>query len=291
MSEPSVTTAADVCVVHLVWAPLGPGPFQAFLDSYRRHPAGTAHRLLIVFNGFASQPETEPHLRLLAGLEHSTLWLPEPVQDIAAYLRAAESCAERWLCFLNSYSVILGADWLRKMSAQVQSGNVRLVGATGSWEGHHTFLRRWHRLNPLPRWWTPHGIRTQLRRWWSEGLALRHFPVFPNPHVRTNAFLVEAAFLRSLRPGRIRTKDQALRFESGRRGLTTHAVRAGFQPCLVDREGRAWQWGDWPVSRIYRSGNQENLLVADNRTRHYADGSPAERRALARYAWGVEEPV
>lgn len=291
MNTLSDRSTSDVCVVHLVWAPLGLDPFRAFLDSYRRHPAGLAHRLLIVFNGFASRPEAEPYLGLLEGTEHAQLWLSQPVQDIAAYLHAAESCPERWLCFLNSYSVILGANWLRKMTAHVQTVKMPLVGATGSWESYEVYLREWHRSRPLPRWWTPHGLRTQLRRWWDELLARRHFPPFPNPHLRTNAFLVERAFLRSLRPGKIRTKMQALRFEGGRHSLTVHAVRAGFHPCLVDREGRAWQWQDWAVSRIFRSGNQENLLVADNRTRDYEHGSPAERRTLARYAWGEETPI
>ena len=43
---------ASVTLVHLVWAPLGPEALARFLDSYRHHPAGVEHRLLMVFNGF-----------------------------------------------------------------------------------------------------------------------------------------------------------------------------------------------------------------------------------------------
>jgi hypothetical protein len=43
---------------------------------------------------------------------------------------------------------------------------------------------------------------------------------------------------------------------------------------------------DWPEARVFRSGNQEELLVRDNRTRQYDDADPRRRAFLARMAWG-----
>ena len=279
--------ASGVCVVHLVWAPLGPDPFRAFLASYRQHAAGVAHRLVIVFNGFSSRSAGEPYLKLLDTLEHSALWLPEPVQDIAAYRLAAEACVERWICFLNSYSVILGENWLRKMRRQID-GQTRLVGASGSWESMDSSRRQFFRQRSL-RGWT--GLGEFLRRQRALFFLRRHFPPFPNPHLRTNAFLIERELLFAPGLPDVRAKDKAHRFESGRAGLTASVRAAGFNACVVGRDGRAWQWQDWPVSRTFRSGDQENLLIADNRTDAYQQASPAERRELSRSAWGVEEPV
>jgi hypothetical protein len=42
----------------------------------------------------------------------------------------------------------------------------------------------------------------------------------------------------------------------------------------------------WPESHTFRSGDQHNLLVGDNRTRDYQHADPAMRRALAAMAWG-----
>jgi hypothetical protein len=39
-------------------------------------------------------------------------------------------------------------------------------------------------------------------------------------------------------------------------------------------------------SATYRSGEQENLLIADNRTRHYQEGGRLTRYGLAWLAWG-----
>ena len=44
----------EVCVVHLVWAPLGPAALRRFAISYRGHSAGMDHRLVFVFKDFAS---------------------------------------------------------------------------------------------------------------------------------------------------------------------------------------------------------------------------------------------
>ncbi len=39
-----------IAVVHLVWGPLGAGPLQEFLASYKRHPAGAEHELVVLLN-------------------------------------------------------------------------------------------------------------------------------------------------------------------------------------------------------------------------------------------------
>ena len=41
-----------------------------------------------------------------------------------------------------------------------------------------------------------------------------------------------------------------------------------------------------PRSATFRSGEQENLLIADNRTDDWRRAAPEERRALAARAWG-----
>ena len=98
-----------IAVVHLVWGPLGPTPLHTFLRSYRAHDAGTDHRLVVLFNGVtgAQRPALVAELE---GVEHELLELAEPVQDLAAYARAAARLKEARVCLLNSYSEILAPD-------------------------------------------------------------------------------------------------------------------------------------------------------------------------------------
>jgi hypothetical protein len=279
----SVHAPADaVCVVHLVWAPLGLEPFRRFVDSYRRQSAGAAHRLVMVYNGFAPGADRSAYQGELAGLPHSEMVLPRPGQDIAAYFAAAAATDADRVCFLNSYSVVLGTDWLRMLCSALDRSGMGAVGATGSAQSHLTYLRA-EGWPPARRRWRQgfKDVRYRLellRLWW-------RFPPFPNYHLRTNAFLIERRrFLDLRRP--IRSKRAAERFESGYDGLTASLQAQGLTVGVVARDGDCHRPEKWAGIQTYRSGGQENLLVADNRTHEYAVADAAAQARMARWAWG-----
>lgn len=256
---------AGVCVVHLVWAPLGPEPLRRFVRSYRAHPAGRVHELLVVCNGFAGDAAALDAVRAeLEGVEHAEQVLDTPVQDLAAYRLAAERAAgAEALCFLNSHSELLADGWLALLDDALREDGVGIVGATGSFESAFSAAPR--PLKPLRR---------------------RSFPPFPNPHVRTNAFMLRRAALLALDLSIGRRKNSAHRLESGTRGITRQLLARGLAARVVGRDGRAFAPERWPESGTFRSGRQENLLVADNRTRQFDEAPPARRAELARMAWG-----
>jgi hypothetical protein len=130
----------DICVVHLARAKNGPEPFRDFVESYRAHPAGVEHALLIIFKGFGEQPDLSEYEPLLEGIPYQTLFLPDEGFDITPYFRAAETFEYNYLCFLNSFSVILEGEWLAKMYGHVRRPDVGVVGATGSWTSHHSWV-------------------------------------------------------------------------------------------------------------------------------------------------------
>src|SRR5438105_1506051 len=103
---------SEICLVHLVWKPLGPQPFRDFIASYKRNPAGVEHRLVIAFNGFDGETDLREYRDILAGVEHEWFLVSPPTQDIPVYFKAAERFSYRYFCFLNSYSVILDEAWL-----------------------------------------------------------------------------------------------------------------------------------------------------------------------------------
>src|SRR5205807_10527908 len=113
------------------------------------------------------------------------------------------------------------------------------------------------------------------------------FRPFPSASVRTKAFALPREHYVRLAPRRLRSRFAAHAFESGRWGLTARLRRMGLRPLVIGRDGRCYEVPEWPASATFRSGEQENLLVADNRTDEWASASPRERRELARMAWGV----
>ena len=254
-------------MVHLVWAPLGPASLERFARSYRQHEAGAGHRLLLVFKEFKDGEQLAETERLVSDLEHESLHMPHRKLDLAAYIAIAEQIESPAFCFFNSNSELLADGWLEKLWRNLQQPGVGMVGATGSYE------------SLLP----PSGLLRFFRSAW--------FEPFPNPHVRSNAFMMRRGLMRSLQWGEVRTKSGAWRLENGKRSVTQQVWEEGLEALVVGRDGEAYERERWYDSHTFRSGGQENLLVADNRTRQFAEADPAEQRQLAELAWGHSAEV
>lgn len=273
----------EIEVVHLVWKPAGIEPFREFLHSYRECPAELDHGLVVLFNGFRGD-DLADYRALLADIPHRELRVPHPVRDLKAYFWGARRVEGRVLCFLNSYSTLLGPGWLRKLYEHVTQPGVAAAGATGSWESFYTnYLLRMEEVGQ-PRSltaWVKHLNRLRkLRRYRA------NFRPAPNPHLRSNAFMVERSRWLALVPGSLRTKWSTWRFESGKRGMTPQLTAQGLKVVVVGRDGRGYPQDEWLQSGTYRRADQANLLVADNRTRQYAEAGEEARRYMSRIAWG-----
>jgi hypothetical protein len=272
---------------------------------------------VVLFNGVSA--EQRPMLQAeLEGVEHRPLTLPAPVQDLAAYLRAAEELEHERLCFLNSYSVILAADWLAKLNHGLDEPAAGLVAATGSWASVRSavanglFLPNPYRgvvpgrsvareqliamelelsgqdvgADEPPSRSLMASVRATLKTLPPVPEQLLRFEGFPAPHLRTNAFMADGARLRALRAGRIVRKMDAYLLESGHSSFTRQIHALGLRALVVDRDGACYDHEDWPDSRTLWQGDQEGLLIADNQTRIYAHGGMDRRGLLSAFAWG-----
>jgi hypothetical protein len=296
-----------IAVIHLVWGPLGPVPLRTFLESYIRHPSGAEHELVVVLNGVLV--ERLPELAYeLERVEHRTVLLERPVQDLTAYAQAMERIGNERVCVLNSHSTILAPGWLDKLANALNGSEVGLVGATGSWASMRSYAFNYLGLpNPYRQVWTDRASmikqfreleleRTQALP--ASGLVDRiytgralagmavGFPSFPAPHIRTNAFMADRLLLRRLLSVGVRRKVHAHRLESGHRSMTQQIRRAGLRVLVVDRSGQAFEPSEWPDSETFWQGEQAGLLIGDNQTNTYRDGDTARRRLLSAYAWG-----
>jgi hypothetical protein len=229
---------------------------ERFAASYKARPAGLAHRLVVLLNGFGDEPAD---LSAFGGIDHEAIRVPEPTLDLPAYAHAARVLDASHLCFVNSHSELLADGWLAKLHGALEAPGVGLAGATGSYE-------------------TPHSRLPWRRRRW---------PRFPNPHLRTNGFIVERDLFRDLRWPDVRTKIRAWELESGHAGMTRQVLERGLRAVVVDRDGVAHAPEAWPSSATFRAGGQAKLLIADNRTRDWQDADAATRATLTQLAWGV----
>ncbi len=271
-----------ICVAHLVRRHNGVEPLNRFLQSYLRHPAGRDHELLLILKGFGRTLPRDFE-SVVSAVRHRRIWVPDVRFDIGAYDVAVHTGEHELYFLLNSFSVILCDDWLQGLSKHIEQPRIAAVGATGSFETLLPRLPDGSEATYPPLLWPLRRKWRQRRRWRREldfGLP------FPNPHLRTNAFLIRASTWRSLRLPSLRKRYEANLFEAGRFGLSNQLAAMGLRPLVVGRDGLAYEVPQWPMSRTFRSGLQENLLVADNRTEKYLRSDAEKRRALALRTWG-----
>jgi hypothetical protein len=293
----------EVGVVHLVRRKNGLVPFERFLASYRKYPAGVPHGLVLVFKGFPFRLGTRAYDQLLADVPHRRMYLADYGFDLRPYFKAVENFDYKYFCFLNSFSRILDGGWLAKLYRWIKAEGVGLVGATGSYESFSTNyadrVKSLAALGPAERlrWKFAHlfsdarpGIVIQrVGGWAAEILGLgtrgRYFPSFPNFHVRTNAFMVARETLLQIRSGPTHFKVSAYSFESGRDSLTSQIIHLGLKPLVVARTGESFEKERWHLSNTFRQSRQQNLLVADNQTDAYSAGDATEQSRLSRQTW------
>jgi hypothetical protein len=311
---------ARIGVIYLCRFAEGERPVRAFVDSYRAHPAGAAHDLHVIFKGFSGKSSVAARA-LFGELPLHPIELEDRGYDLGSYFAAARLVDNRRLVFFNTFTELLADNWLKKFDDALSLPDVGLVGATGSWQSHRSLYRAsWQRA----LYWIGHPLEyvrrsgaDRLPIWDSRqaeaptaptlerngargalgqiGRSLYHlirfdrhllpYAPYPNPHIRTNAFMVERDRFLTLRIPSFRTKWDVYRFESGRDSLTSQIIAQGLKPVVVDRNGDIYELAAWKASSTYWIDGQKNLIAADNRTRDYSDGTPSDRARLQAHAW------
>jgi hypothetical protein len=243
-----------------------------------------AHRLTIAFKGFATESELAEYEGQLAGIDYGRLVVPNEGYDIGTYLLAARQMPGMFYCFMNTKSAILAPDWLAILHRLAQDPGVGAVGATASFESLYSDHIE-QRTTSAPE---SSRLRMLLRR--SLINRLRHlylYPPFPNPHLRSNAFMIRRDVLASIQVRKMRSRIDTSRFENGRISLTRQLLARGLQVLVAGRDGAAYGPEEWRTSRTFWQSEQENLLVSDNQTEKYAQADLRQREALRARAWGL----
>ena len=227
----------------------------SFLKSYRFYSAGADHKLYIIYKGFAARSHLVEAKILTAQVPHEGIFLPDTGFDLGAYFAAASRVNEDLVCFFNTASEISSEEWLQKLFVNLDQLDVGIVGASGSYEAPQ------HAGQP--------------------------YNPFPNPHLRTNAFLIDRRlFLSSRLNVSFVTKLDAHLFEHGTRGLAKQLMCKGLKALIVGKNGRGYEPAWWVKSVTFRQGAQSNLLVKDNQTNAYAEAAISQKKFLFNLAWG-----
>jgi len=268
---------SDICVVHLVRKKNGTDPFRIFLESYIKHQSGIEHSLLIIYKGFNGKSDVADYENLLKGIPHTFLFVSDIGFDLQPYFIAARKSESKYLCYLNSFSVILDDNWLLKLYTHIKEPGVGIAGATGSWG----------RIGPSPltqRKYVP--IWKKFLRPFAQIYFSHYFHNFPNAHIRTNGFMVARDTMVKIQFSFLFFKLQAYQLESGKNGITRQIQGMGLSAIVVGKDGIGYEVNDWQLSNTFWTRTQSNLLIADNQTRKFDTADSETRYFLESFSWG-----
>lgn len=305
----------QIAVFYLARIQQGLEHFKNFAQSYRQYPAGISHDLFIICKGFSKKEEFEALQKIFQDIPHQIIPVEDDIgMDLAAYKEASNQVNHPYVCFLNTYSRINNDNWLQKFFSHCEKEDVGLVGATGSFESiyessvyfvgsnlfflssqrkktfylfychlknfFHKKIFKGYLKNIFNLW----RINTNPHSFWH---FINEVPSFPNPHIRSNAFMLRLKDWNSITEDKtLKTKTDSLLFESGVDGLSNFFFHQGRKILIVGSDGKGYSPLDWPEGGFFRSKNQENLLVKDNQIEYYLGASKSLQNLLRLCAWG-----
>ena len=261
---------------------------KAFFNAYRKFPAGCIHDLIVIVKGWSGVDGLDELRQLAQKYDARLVDLPDDGFDWGAYMRLAPLLSHDWLCFLNTQSRPRVEGWLNLLmiAANKPDLNIGAIGATGSWGTLAPILPQISMKAAYNNvCFYPMRLLNNLVFF---VVNFREFPLFPNPHLRSNAFIVRRnLFVDFIETHKIpRRKRDAYILESGRKGFSMFLSKRGLKIMVAGADGKIYGPDQWINSRTFRSTEQSNLLVADNQTMFYDKADRWMKYGLEKAAWG-----
>lgn len=261
---------------------------KEFFNSYDLHPAGIDHDLIVIVKGWENMDGLDEVLSMARLHNARVIELPDDGFDLGAYFRAAKEIPHEWCCFLNSFSCILHDNWLKLLHGAATRPGVGAVSCGGNWGtvtniwADQIFAALNARLKTL--------LYLLKRTCYVAFHFWPHIPAFPNPHIRTNAFITQRKlwldFQAASTPAIPANKRDCFILEHGRKSFTRFIVSKGLTVFVLGADGRVFAPDRCLESGTFAVPNLPNLLIGDNQTEAYLSSPEARRREIEYWMWG-----
>ena len=264
-------------VVYLAYEPYKIEVLEKFLKSYEVFPSGYDHDLLICFKSFKDSQKVSDWSKKIP-YQFIKFYDEEKINDfdIGSFFRVADKYKDRHILFLNSWARPNVKNWLKFFMDHYDEK--KLIGAFGSYDSLPSNLFNFaftHSKIKQIIWGIKH---------------LRNVKLYPNPHIRTSAFFINAKDFLELKIDRAKliTKTKTFYFESGRKGMSNQLLEKGFELILVNSDNKSFEIKDWAYSETYCQKNQKKMIIADNRTDFYTYSDKNEQKISRKLNWNLD---
>ncbi len=265
---------------------------KRFYNSYYEHPAGFEHELIFIKKGWEKNPDEKEFDDYTEQNSIKTVQIPDDGLDLGAFFRISRKIDADYFLFIGTNSKILCDDWLLKFVNAVKNDEeIIMAGAVGSWES--PFFHLVQQFNELKN--SKMKMFKKFRRMLKFFVGLlfidwrRYSVPFPNYHLNTSAFFIEANFFKKYAEGVKfpKTKMDTYFIEHGWNSLSKSVLKNHKKVVVVDSKGKVWPPEKWNESHTFRHKDaNNNAIVYIKRAKLYDEASDEEKRKLEELAWG-----
>ena len=300
---PSTSEEISVAVIYLAFGRQDyDGYTRRFFDSYKKHPAGIKHNLVVAAKSYENNQMGYASLIELSKQNNAVVIdLPDDGMEFAAFYRTAKQYDCEYIFCFTSTSYILTDNWLNLfVSALEKNPNCRLLAPNGSWENPFPNILarilnyiKHNKIKNAALAGTDNSHsrikKNNLGTLISKILQSVFYPLpFPNYHIRTSVFMINKALYMSYieKYGFPQTREDAYAIEHGYNNISKFVKRRGFDFAVVGSNAEVYKPAYWDKSKTFRTPDLSNLIISDKQIDLYEKASPQERKWMELKTWG-----
>jgi hypothetical protein len=260
--------------------------FDTFSSSINKFNSGIEFDLHIILKGFNYDINYNIFFNKLNKINNISIHYIEDVGfDLNAYYKISKIINTKLVFFMNSYSFVRHNNWLLNFYIAHIYNKSSFVGSTASCESLHFKLPYLSiiKINSIFLF-----IPKLFKRLYFSLFIDNNFPKFPNPHIRTNSFLIDRQFfLDYISLNKLpETKNDCYKVESGVNSLSRYIDNIHGNPGIINCNGTFFPLKNIKHSYLFRGENSDQIIVGDNRTIEYDRASNTNKCSLRYDAWG-----
>jgi len=247
-----------------------------FYFSYSSHRAGVAHKLFILIKGPMADKSIKI-IRKVVPLNVSIIKTKDEGYDLGSYAEFARYRANSHIFFLNQHSIILKRNWLKIFHDTMKKSKAEVVASTASFSS----LKK-------PYYSKQKSFINNIIYNIISGYKFINFPIYPNPHIRTNAFLVKTStWLQYFNAVEIKNKHDVYQVESGENSFYNFLLKKKKKFAITRSDGKYVEsYLKWKNFIPFRNSLQKSkLIISDNHTRFYQTSSIEKKNILEKESW------